>query len=159
MKTKTLALAAVVMLMSGLAWAQQQASDQFQVLATVINTCEISAPNDLNFGNYNPLDPNHVDQTVTFQVRCTRNTPNVWVGLNDGVNGTRFMASGTNLLDYELYQDTGRTTVWGNTQTDGVPYNPTNSGWYTMTVYGRLFALQDVPAGSYADTVTATINW
>lgn len=158
MRTKTLTLAAMVMLIGGgLAWAGT-ASDSFNVTATVVTNCQIQTPNTLAFGNYDPLSATPTDGSTTFQVRCTKGT-SAWVGLNDGLNGTRFMASGTNLLDYELYQDSARTTVWGNTSATGVAYNATNNGWFTLTVYGRIPAGQDVPAGSYLDTVTATINF
>ena len=70
----------------------------------------------------------------------------------------RQMTDGTNFLTYFLFQETGRTTVWGNTALTGVAH--TGTGTLTaITVFGRLGAGQNVPAGSYTDTVVATITF
>ncbi len=66
----------------------------------------------------------------------------------------------TDYLSYELYQDTGRTTVWGNSGTALFSAGSAPSkAPRTFTVYGRIPAAQDVPAGAYADTVIATVNF
>ena len=69
------------------------------------------------------------------------------------------MASGLNRMAYFLYQDSGEATVWGNTQATGVAQTGTGNAGTTLTVYGDITAGQNVPVGSYADTVVATVNF
>ena len=69
------------------------------------------------------------------------------------------MASGTNALNYQLYSDSGRSTIWGNT-----PGTDTVTGVGTglavdHTVFGAVPAAQVVPAGDYGDTVTVRIYY
>lgn len=138
------------------------ATTSFAVSATVASGCAITAL-PLAFGSYDAAGSSAVDATTTVTVVCTVGTP-YNVGLNaGGTSGatvaTRKLASGLNRLNYTLYQDTNRTTVWGNTVgTDTV------SGTYALaqspiTVYGRIASGQVVPAGTYTDTVTVTITY
>ena len=70
------------------------------------------------------------------------------------------MLGGTDLLTYELYTDSGRSTVWGSGAGAGQTIaTAPNKNPRTFTVYGRVPAGQDVGAASYADTVVATINF
>jgi spore coat protein U-like protein len=69
------------------------------------------------------------------------------------------MLSGTaDYLSYQLYSDSGLTTVWGNTSGTGVGVTGTGAAVST-TVYGSVAAGQNVPTGSYADTVAATVTF
>lgn len=144
----------------------------FTVQAAVVANCTISASN-MNFGNYDPVAANdttgadlYASSTVT--VACTKNAPNVWIGLNTGANGasasgtTRAMTDGTGFLSYELYAvnpNPAPGAAWGNTQPTGVSYVAASKAATGITVYGRTPKGQDVQAGSYSDTITATINY
>lgn len=64
----------------------------------------------------------------------------------------------TNHLSYSLFSDTERTTVWGDGATVDVGSAGTGSA-VDHTVYGRVASGQNVPAGSYADTVVATVTF
>ena len=72
----------------------------------------------------------------------------------------RQMASGTNRIRYDLYQDTLHAVTWGDvlTATD-MDYTSTGMAAQTFNIYGRMPAGQDAVTGSYTDTVTATINF
>ena len=163
------AAAAVTGILGTLAFSQalQAATAQanLSVSATVVSQCTISAPNTLAFGNYDPVSANattDLDASTTFSVACTKGAPSVWIGLNTGANAsgsTRRMASGAERLAYEIYSDSGRSSVWGNTSGTGVSYTSTSKAATNLTVYGRVPAGQDVGAGSYADTVVATVNF
>jgi spore coat protein U-like protein len=145
--------------------AAQTASDSLPVQATVVANCNINAPTTLQFGNYDPAVAHaaaNLDGATTIEVRCTKNSPNVWIGLDTGANAsgsTRRMTDGTEFLTYEIYQDAARTTVWGNVIADGVSYTPTTSTWVDLDVYGRVPQAQDVGVGVYNDSVLATINF
>jgi spore coat protein U-like protein len=134
------------------------------VSATVTNNCTISTA-AVAFGSYDPVVAHastNLDGTGTLTVACTKGATST-IGLNLGSNAsgaTRRMSDGaTSYLSYELYQDAGRTTVW-----DGGAglYNPGAAPSKTarnFTVYGRVPSNQDVSAGSYNDTVVATVNF
>jgi len=133
------------------------ATGSFVVAATVAS-CSISATS-LAFGIYTGVTLN---RTGTVTVNCT-NTTSYNVGLSAGTATgatvtTRKMTSGSNLLYYALFSDSGRTTNWGSIPSQGVA--GTGSGIaQSLTVYGQIAAGQQVPPGSYTDTVIATITY
>jgi spore coat protein U-like protein len=62
-------------------------------------------------------------------------------------------------LNYALYSDSARTLNWGETDgTDTVDSTGTGAN-QSFTVYGRVAASQNVPQGSYSDTITITVNF
>ncbi len=135
------------------------------VSATVSNNCSITG-GALAFGAYDPLvthatDPK--DGTGTFTVACTKGATGVTIDLGQGANysSERRMIAASNYVAYQLYSDSGRTTVWGSTSGGSTlaVSAPTSKAPVTYTVYGRITGGQDVPAGSYADTVVATVNF
>ena len=134
------------------------------VSATVSNNCTITT-NPIDFGSYDPVVTNAsatLDAAGAVIIACTKGAVTT-LGLDTGANaagGTRQLASAGNLLTYELYQDSSRSTVWGNS--GAALYNsgtaPSKNA-RTFPVYGRVSAGQDVPAGSYTDSVVATVNF
>ncbi len=140
----------------------QTDTDQFTVSATVLASCEVTA-NDLDFGDYNPVAASHLDAATTLSVTCTNGTP-YEVGLNLGGGGgastaTRYMANGGENLGYTLYQDSGRTTLWGASAGDDTLAGVGTGAAATIDVFGRVPMLQAVPAGAYQDTITVTVTW
>jgi spore coat protein U-like protein len=149
----------------GLSGQGQVQSSQLTVSATVTKNCTITtAP--VNFGNYDSVAANAtapLDGIGTITVSCTKGAA-AKVGLNPGNNAqgtTRRMAQGTaEYLTYELYKDTGRASIWGNTDADALDIGPApNRNPRTFTAYGRVAAAQDATVGSYTDTVVATVNF
>jgi spore coat protein U-like protein len=140
-------------------------SANLTVSATVTKNCTITtAP--VAFGNYDSVATNAtapLDGVGTITVKCTKGAA-AKVGLSAGSNAqgaTRRMAqNATDHLTYELYKDTGRATIWGNTATTGldVPAAPSQVA-RPFTVYGRVAQAQEATVGSYADTVVATVNF
>ncbi len=141
------------------------ASASLSVSASVANNCTISTA-ALAFGAYDPVVANaasNLDSTGTVTITCTKGAAST-IGLNLGSNAsgsTRRLTDGSsNYLTYEMYQDSGRTTVWGNSGAALLtPAAAPSKTARNFTVYGRVTSNQDVPAGSYADTVTATVNF
>lgn len=140
-------------------------SASLTVSASVANNCTIStAP--LAFGAYDPVVTNaatDLDATGTVTIACTKGAAST-IGLNLGNNAsgsTRRLSDGSsNYLTYEMYQDGGRTTVWGNSGAGLLtPAVAPSKAARNFTVYGRVPSNQDVPAASYSDTVTATVNF
>lgn len=133
-------------------------------------TCNVSATT-VGFGGYDTLSPLNDDATGTVTVSCSGGLISLLVSYNillsKGGAGTytpRRMASGSNTLNYNLYTNITRTTIWG----DGTGGSSIVSDGYLVglfvvtrnyTVYGRIPALQNVASGSYVDTITATVNY
>ena len=142
-------------------------TNTFQVTATITSSCTVSG-STLNFGStIDPLATSvPLDGSSTLTVTCSNTTPYA-VSLNAGTNAggasnftARTMKSGANTLGYQLYLDSGRTTVWG----DGTASSSTKSGTgsgsaQSLTVYGRIPSLSGVVPGTYTDTVTVTITY
>ena len=144
------------------------ATSNLSVTATVVASCTITT-NAVAFGAYDPLVANktaNLDSTGTVTVTCTNGSIST-ITLGQGANATagstdvaplRQMAATTNRLSYQLYTDAARLVVWGNTVGAGVAR--TGSGVADpLTVYGNVTAGQNVPAGSYSDTVVATVTF
>ena len=138
------------------------ATTTFTVTATVLPTCLVVAT-PLVFGNYDPASAVALDAINTVTVSCAVGT-SYDIGLNAGIGtlatvGSRKMVSGANLLNYTLYQETGHTTVWGNTVASDT-VNATALITPTVhSVYGRISSGQFVPAGAYTDTINVTVTY
>jgi spore coat protein U-like protein len=152
----SLALAAV--LAAGAARADT-ATDTFQVSANVKKTCTITAA-AVTVGDYDPVVANAgAGDAATGQgdivVTCTNKLP-YSIELDAGASTNRTMSNGTDILSYELYQDSTLTTVWNATDTvDDVGRGKTAN---THTVYMSVPGGQDAASeGLYTDTVLATI--
>ncbi|MGQ0799960.1 MAG: Csu type fimbrial protein [Pseudomarimonas sp.] len=138
------------------------------VSASVSNNCLIST-SPVAFGAYDPVGTNAaaaLDGTGTVTVTCTLDAATT-VRLGQGVNAAggstdaaplRRMIDGAELLTYALFSDAGRTAVWGNDASVDVDHTGTGTA-VNLTVYGRVAAAQNVSAGSYADTVVATVEF
>lgn len=134
----------------------------FSVTANVTVNCKVTGTT-LAFGAYDPTSATALDGTSTLSVKCTKGAVVASVqldkGANAGVGTQRQMIAGADKLSYDLYTDTARSVAWtsattGNGFTSAGPSTPN-----TLTVYGRIPLGQDVPVGSYTDSVTATVNF
>jgi spore coat protein U domain-containing protein, fimbrial subunit CupE1/2/3/6 len=165
--TLSSSLAAVgALLLAGTASAATSTAN-LGVSASVVANCSItSAP--IAFGAYNTVTGVQVDNQGSVTVSCTLDADSVITlgqGANDA-NGSaaapqRRLVSATNaaeFLDYQLFQETGRTTVWGNTAGTGVAYTGIGST-EVVDVFGRIAAGQNVAEGTFTDTVVATITF
>ena len=132
------------------------------VQMTITATCIVNSASTLDFGSQGVLSAN-VDQTSTIQVTCTNTTP-YNIGLNAGTGtgatvATRKMTSGANTVNYTLYSNSGRTTVWGNTVSTDTVAGTGNGSTQSYTVYGRVPAQTSPVPGTYADTITVTVTY
>lgn len=140
----------------------------FQVKVVITESCDVHtvAVTDIDFGTHaRSTNATPIDKQGTLQLNCSKDTP-YQIALDEGLNSTsptasannRQMASGLNRVPYGLYRDAARTELWGkfvNTNThNGVGTAATQS----IPVYGRIPVL-NAPAGSYVDTITATVTY
>ena len=156
---------ALILAVFGTPVSAATATANLGVSATVTNNCTISTT-ALAFGSYDPVVANastNLDGTGTVSVACTKGTTaTVGLGLGSNASGsTRRMSDGTgNFLTYELYQDVSHSTVWGTAGAGLLsPAAAPSKAARNFTVFGQVASNQDVAAGSYSDTVVATVNF
>jgi len=133
--------------------------------------CSVTATG-VAFGTYVPSSTSNSTGTVTVSCSALLGVLFSWtIALNAGVNSggsfsNRRMASGSSYLSYQLYTNSGHTTVWG----DGTGGTSTVSGSCLIsllgipctgsaTVYGQIPALQNPSPGAYTDTITVTVTY
>ncbi len=139
------------------------------VTATISPQCTISTA-AVAFGAYDPIVTNvsaALTQTGTVSVTCTTGaSTTVTLGQGSNANGgssaavpLRRMKAGTaDFLSYELYSDSGRSTVWADTAPTGKAH--TGVGTQTdLTVYGSVPGGQNAATGNYTDSVVATVTF
>jgi spore coat protein U-like protein len=139
----------------------------FQVTATVLSSCNVTGTT-LNFGsNIDPISAAvPLDSSSTLSVTCSNTTPYT-VALNAGTNAggstnfsSRSIKNGTHTLGYQLYTDSGRSSVWGDGTSSTATSGGTGSGSsQSISIYGRLPTLSGAVPGAYTDTVTVTITY
>lgn len=130
-------------------------------------SCSVSA----TAGSFGPYDPQAVaptDTTATVTVACQGVVVLLLpytVTLSAGSSGTvtaRSLISGSYALNYQVFSNVGRTTVWG----DGTGGANGVAGsillgvltvTQTQTAYARIAASQRVAPGSYQDMLLLTI--
>lgn len=135
-------------------------TDTFTVTAEVIKACNLTA-NDLDFGNYNPISGSNLDGASTVEVTCSNGTSYaVQLSAGGGTLANRLMTDSTNNLQYNLYTSAARTTIWGDGTGATATVPGTGSGTLqTLDVYGRVPASQNIPIGTYTDSITAEVTF
>jgi len=157
-------VAPLVPLAQAAVYSTGTATATFNVTLTLQANCAITA-NALAFGTNGVLGT-AINQQTTLSVTCTNTTP-YNVGLDGGnVTGStvtsRLMAgtatgnTGTT-VGFQLYQDSGRTTIWGNTQGTNTVAGTGSGAAQTLTVYGQVPAQTTPKPDTYQTTVTATV--
>jgi len=130
--------------------------------------CTVSSTG-IAFGIYNPSATVANDATGSGTLSCTKGSggKSIVVTFNKGGGASfagRRMASGSNILPYQIYRDAARTEILGD-GTAGTfdlkgPNNlPKNGGTANFTVYGRIAKQLTVNPGSYTDVVIITVTF
>jgi spore coat protein U-like protein len=155
--------------MSALRWAAALALAAWIGLATPAvaqgpTGCAISITG-VQFGTYDVFGAVPLRSTGTIVYRCGNHVRNMTIALTRGQSSTyvpRTMRRAGEPLLYNLYLDAALAVVWGDGSAGTSLYsvrNARNNRDVAITIYGSIQALQDVPAGTYTDDVTATINF
>lgn len=132
------------------------------------------AVSDVDFGTVDILSGGAVDTTATLSITCSGlplNTVRVCASIGAGSGGAtatvRRLQGPTTTIDYQLYQDGGRTVVWGSSYwglpgtppTIDIPLNLAGNGSGNATIFARLLAAQQTkPAETYDSSFTAADN-
>jgi spore coat protein U-like protein len=148
------------------------ATGSFTVSATVLATCQMSAT-AISFGTYIPGDGTTLEANSSISIQCTSGTPTPTLALNAGASGGTMahrlmLGPGGATLQYNLYTSSSYTTVFG----DGTAGSSTvtvaigNNSFVTpvkVSVYGQFLDSAAnrlaAAAGTYTDTVTATLTY
>ena len=128
----------------------------------LVGFCSVSA-SDLDFGAYASNQNTPAQGQTIIQLQCSGGTVaevRLDAGSGPGGNTSRRRMEqdrGQDRLDYDLFQDPGRTMHWGDrsgvdtleVQTTGVPQ--------TVPVYGQIPGGQRVRDGTYSDMITVHV--
>jgi spore coat protein U-like protein len=126
-----------------------QASATFGVSATVLTNCTVTASN-LNFGNYSASAASPTNMSTSLSVTCTNGLAYT-VDLNGG---------NSHSLNYQLYTTNGYASIFGDGTGGTITVSGSGNGSaQSIPVYGQIATAQYVPAGSYSDTISVTVNY
>jgi len=133
----------------------------FTVTATNATICSVSASN-LSFGSSGVLR-SALDAASAVTITCTNSAPYT-IALDGGLSGAtnpaqRKMVQGAEQIAYGLYQDSGRTQVWGDSAGTNTAAGTGSGLAQTFSVYGRVPAQSTPSPGTYADTVVVTVSY
>lgn len=176
MKKILLAAAVFAAVGFGTSASANVATGQFTVSLTVNKTCVVNTTSSSNI-TFSTVNAGTAPASANgaFSVNCSNTTP-FSVGLQPQSlsgssttgNGTmKGTGSNTTTIAYQLYQNSGLTTVWGNTTTgttvsNGVSGTGTGMGSskaIAETVYAAVTGSTDVTPDTYSDTVTINVNF
>lgn len=165
--------------LAGMAWIAAPvrtpaatATGTMNVTASVAKNCSFTT-GTLAFGNYDPVVTNAAsgadlkvtDSTTALSINCTKGV-GATITLNNGTN-TGASCSGTgpaclsdgsgDYLNYGVYTDNTFGTLWTGGTT--VSYTSAGAGANAIKMNGDIYKGQNVPTGSYTDTITATATY
>jgi len=122
--------------------------------------CTVSTT-PVSLGTYNPSAPTPLDGEGTISWRCTGNRRTVQITISTGSSGSfsRRMTGPSGSLQYNLYIDATRQTIWGDgtAGTQSVFQDTRANEAYVVSVYGRVPSAQSVQAGTYTDMLVVTV--
>ena len=131
------------------------------VFANVTGSCGVQTTGSVNFGNVDTLSSGLIDSAGSISIRCASGT-NYVVQMDGGRNGTianRKMIFNANSLNYQIYTDLARATVFGDGLGGSATITGTGTGTTTVIpVYGRISDRTGAnQPGTYTDSITVSI--
>jgi len=174
MKIRSTLLASALALVAGISFQASAAetSSTFKVTATVASSCAILGAGNLNFGSYDPAVANAsaylLGSSSGIDVRCNGGTT-ASVQLDEGLNKdggstcaspVRVMVDGSgNRLAYSLARTSDLGTPIGCDASTEATLTFASLETQNVPVYGSIAPSQNVPVGSYEDTVTVKVTF
>jgi spore coat protein U-like protein len=132
------------------------------VRVELVGFCSVSA-SDLDFGAYASNSQTPAQGQTAIQLQCTGGTVaelTLDAGTGTGGNTSRRRMehdAGADRLDYDLFQDPGRTIHWGDKSgVDTLEVQATGAP-QTVPVYGQIPGGQRVRDGIYGDMITVRV--
>lgn len=142
----------------------QTATSTMAVGATVTNNCVVTTT-PITLGNIDATSTAARDATGAIAVTCTNGA--AWSAAADAgqtagaTPGARQMTNGTDLLNYALYSDTTRTTLWGDGTAGTSAITDTGTGVVqNKTIYASVLPGQtSAHIGTYTDQINVTVTY
>lgn len=157
---RSIFFAVVILIAATAASAAVQSTATINVSANVIGSCKWTTPLTFDFGNYDPFTTTDLTKTgVTISFKCVKATAAGDVYKVSFTKSSGNLANGANNLPYFLYKGGTTTALPATGAGDTVSGTAGIGGGYTYTIDGKVTASQDVPVGTYSDTVTAQIEY
>jgi spore coat protein U-like protein len=128
-------------------------TNNLQVSASVAGACQIQSVSNIAFGVYNPLNESPTDASGNLVFKCVKNT-----SYKTYLAGVRKMTGGQNTLDFEVYSDPARTSLFPSAISGGSTTAPDLKP-ITTNLYGRIPVQQNVGPGSYSAGLVATVEY
>ena len=134
------------------------------VTLEVVATCHVTAT-DLNFGAIASNSPTPVLGQATIEMTCGSGTSAeiaLDAGTSPGNNTSRRQMlndAGKGRLDYDLFQDSGRTTHWGDRSGRDTLEILFEGTLRAVPIYGQIPAGQRALEGDYSDMITVTVTY
>lgn len=139
-------------------------------------SCTFTSLPSLNFGPYDPYAAIPLDIATSATIRCTTTvggfgeritiTSSIDRGGAPSFNPRQMRNAQNNTLNYNLFTNTTRTTIFGDgtsgTSAPSVPNTRVRINapvTLTVNIFGRVFAGQDPSVGVYSDTLTYTVTF
>jgi len=128
----------------------------------IVAACSVSAA-DLDFGPYASNSPTPAQGQTVIQLHCGPGSVaelSLDAGTGPGRNTSRRRMGqdlGSDRMDYDLYQDPGRTIHWGDRSGVDTLEVETTGLQQTIPVYGQIPARQRVRDGTYSDEITVRV--
>lgn len=140
----------------------------FAMQATVVNSCTVEAPDNIDFGERSVSAKNMVGQTAV-RVNCPKDTPYT-IGLSSKYgdktgNGQMKHKNGNALIPYALRDSASQSgAYWGDSgnveQTRGSRKFNGTGATAVHPVYATIADIPaDTPSGDYEDTVTVNVYY
>jgi len=121
-------------------------------------SCSVTAQG-VNFGVYDPFAAADLDGVGNINIVCdVEVTVTIALSTGSGTYAARTLSGDSAQLTYNLFTSAQRLVVWG----DGSGGSDTLSATVQsadIPVYGTIEARQNVPAGSYTDTIVVTVSY
>lgn len=134
------------------------------VSASVTATCQSLVAGSLVHGSYDPAATTDNDAQSSVTVQCTNTTPlELSASRGTGSLLQRQMASSENRLNYNLYTNSTRTTIWGDGTAGTATIAAIGVGVLSnvaVTFFSRIPKGQaNVVPGAYSDSITVTVTY
>jgi spore coat protein U-like protein len=127
--------------------------------------CRVSTTS-LHFGNYDVFSASPATGSGSVTISCTPKADisiAIEASANSGSFNPRMMEhfSLTDTLNYNLYTSAAMVKVWGDgTQgSSTVSVSGVKNNTPSVIIYGKIFPLQNVSAGSYSEPLVVTVSF
>ena len=130
----------------------------------IVVSCQVSV-SDLDFGSYASGSTAPVLAQTDIQLYCGAGaTAEIALDAGKGLGGNtsrRKLAQdrGIDRMEYDLYQDAGRTLHWGDRSGSDTKEVLTTGEPQTIPIYGEIPASQRVRDGTYSDLITVSVYY